>query len=82
MSPERLWIPRLALSRLQIRIFPSSALSRITAPYSGLFHTFSKRYCVQCAMLGMQPLFCAVILLEFFVHYILRIACFVQLAHF
>jgi len=50
MSPERLWIPRLALSRLQIRIFPSSALSRITAPYSGLFHTFSKRYGVQCAM--------------------------------
>lgn len=54
-SPERLWIPRLALSRLQFAIFPSSALSRITAPYRGLFRTFSKRYGVQYAWVPLTP---------------------------
>ena len=49
MPPERLWIPRLALSRHNLAYFPSSALWRITAPYRGLFRTFSKRYGVQCA---------------------------------
>ena len=55
MSPERLWIPRLALSRQILLIFPSSALSRITAPYRGLFRTFSKRYGVQCAWVPLTP---------------------------
>ena len=55
MPPERLWIPRLALSRHNLAFTSSSALSRITAPYRGLFRTFSKRYGVQCAWVPLTP---------------------------